>query len=170
MDDLFAKKELQLRAAQSFAENAHGDQKYGEEPYMVHLKAVAMVLCRFGCTDEHMLSAAFLHDVVEDTDVNINQIALVFGKTVADLVYRVTNEPGANRQARHVATYPKIKDSCDATMLKLADRIANTEASAQDPDKMKMYKKEWAFFKESLYTPGVHEAMWKHLTKLMEKP
>jgi|ERR1035437_3989833 (p)ppGpp synthase/HD superfamily hydrolase len=169
MDDLFAKKELQLRAAQSFAETAHGDQKYGEEPYIVHCKAVAMVLCRFGCTDEHMLSAAFLHDVVEDTDVNINQIALVFGKTVADLVYRVTNEPGANRMAKHIATYPKIKSSYDATMLKLADRIANVEASASDPGKMKMYVKEWPFFKESLYTPGVHEPMWKHLTKLLEK-
>ena len=105
---------------------------------------------------------------MEDTEATIDQINLVFGKRVADLVYRVTNEPGANRMARHVATYPKIKESEDATMLKLADRIANTEASAQDPGKMKMYKKEWPFFKESLYTKGQHEAMWKHLTKLME--
>jgi (p)ppGpp synthase/HD superfamily hydrolase len=169
MADIFDKKELQLRAAQSFAEVAHEGQKYGDEPYTVHLKAVAMVLCRFGCTDEHLLSAAFLHDVVEDTDVTIDQVNLCFGKRVADLVYRVTNEPGANRMARHVATYPKIKESEDAVMLKLADRIANVEASVEDPDKMKMYTKEWPFFKESLYTPGLHEPMWKHLVKLMEK-
>ncbi len=170
MDDIFAKKELKLRAAQAFAETAHEGQKYGEEPYTVHLKAVAMVLCRYGCTDENLLSAAFLHDVVEDTPVTIDQVNLVFGRSVADLVYRVTNEPGANRMARHVATYPKIKESYDATMLKLADRIANVEASAKDPGKMKMYKKEWSFFKESLYTPGVHEKMWNHLIKLLEKP
>jgi (p)ppGpp synthase/HD superfamily hydrolase len=128
-----------------------------------------MVLCRFGCTDEYLLSAAYLHDVVEDTDVTIDQINLIFGKRVADLVYRVTNEEGKNRQERHVKTYPKIKESKDAVMLKLADRISNVEASASDPGKMKMYKKEWPFFQESLYTPKVHEAMWKHLTKIMEK-
>jgi len=149
-----------LRAAIAFAEVAHGDQKYGNDPYSIHLQEVVRVLLRFACVDEEMLAAAVLHDTVEDTEATIDQIRLMFGYRVSDLVYRVTNEPGKNRAEKHKKTYIKIKESDDAVQLKLADRIANVERSVKDKAKqLGMYQKEYKGFKKALYTPGLHEEM-----------
>lgn len=156
---------LAIKAAQAFATTAHGDQMYGENvPYIVHLGHVAEVLTRFGFDSDDLIVSAWLHDTVEDTDATITQIELMFGRNVADIVGRVTNEPGKNRKERHAKTYPKIQASLDATTLKLADRIANVEASVEDQSKqLKMYRKEHEAFKSLLYKPGVHDRMWRHL-------
>lgn len=163
--------EITIESAAHFAKVAHGEQKYGNFPYVYHLQKVFETLQRFGCQDENILAAAWLHDVVEDTNVTREQVALFFGKTIEDLVWRVTNAKGVgkNRAERHAVTYKKIVESNDALMLKLADRIANTEESiARNPKLLQMYKKEYKGFREALYIPGVHEKMWKHLDKLME--
>jgi (p)ppGpp synthase/HD superfamily hydrolase len=158
---------LAIQAAKALAATAHGDQKYGEHPYTKHLADVAEVLGRFGVSDEDMLCAAWLHDSVEDTETTVNQIHIMFGSRVADLVHRVTNEEGKNRRERHEKTYPKIMASDDAITLKLADRIANVESSLDDQDKLKMYKKEYPNFRLKLYKPGKHDAMWRHLDFLI---
>jgi (p)ppGpp synthase/HD superfamily hydrolase len=156
-----------IEAAQAFAVSSHGDQKYGEQPYAVHLAHVTEVLKRFGITDEDLIVAGWLHDTVEDTSATLLQIEAMFGRRVMDLVYRVTNEQGKNRKERHEKTYPKIQESEDATTLKLADRIANTEASLEDEGKFKMYQKEYESFRLKLYKPGKHDSMWRHLDFLM---
>lgn len=158
-------KTLAIQAAEAFAATAHKDQKYGEEqPYTVHLGHVVEVLQRFKFDNEDLQVSGWLHDTVEDTDATLTQIEMMFGRNVADIVGRVTNEPGQNRKERHAKTYPKIQGSVDATTLKLADRIANVESSVQDAsDKLKMYRKEHKDFKSLLYKPGVHDAMWRHL-------
>lgn len=161
-------EDLALQAAEALAITSHGDQKYGEHPYVKHLRDVAKVLMRFGITDKDMLCAALLHDTVEDTPTTLNHIKLMFGNRVADLVHRVTNEPGKNRKERHKLTYPKIAASDDAITLKLADRIANTEESIDtEADILEMYAKEYLGFREQLYKPGSHDAMWRHLDFLM---
>ncbi len=162
-------KSLAIQAAEAFAATAHKDQKYGEEqPYTTHLGHVVEVLQRFKFEDEDLQVAAWLHDVVEDTEVTITQIEMMFGRNVADIVGRVTNEPGQNRKERHAKTYPKIQGSVDATTLKLADRIANVESCVQDADdKFKMYRKEHKAFQSLLHKPGVHDAMWRHLDFLI---
>jgi (p)ppGpp synthase/HD superfamily hydrolase len=161
---------LALQAAQALAATAHKDQTYGETlPYVKHLADVVGVLKRFNINDEDLLVAGWLHDVVEDTDTTVNQVELMFGRRVADLVHRVTNEEGKNRRERHEKTYPKIQASDDAITLKLADRIANIEASYElnDEGKMEMYAKEYKGFRTKLYKPGVHDAMWRHLDFLI---
>jgi (p)ppGpp synthase/HD superfamily hydrolase len=160
---------LALDAAQALAEIAHGDQKYGDHPYSKHLAEVVQVLIRFGVNDEDMLCAGFLHDSIEDTTVTKNQIEIMFGRRVADLVYRVTNEPGKNRKERHEKTYDKIVASDDAITLKLADRIANLEYSilSEDDGKIKMYTKEYKGFRAKLYKNGTHDSMWRHLDFLI---
>ena len=161
---------LALKAAQAFAIVVHEGQKYGKtEPYIKHLAHVVSVLKRFGIEDESMLIAGWLHDSVEDTETTLTQIELMFGVRVADLVYRVTNEKGKNRKERHEKTYPKIQVSDDATILKLADRIANVEYSVEtsDKDKLKMYSKEYVDFRSKLYKPGSRTKMWAHLDFLI---
>jgi (p)ppGpp synthase/HD superfamily hydrolase len=167
-----------LRHVRFFAATKHGDQKYaGGLPYTHHLAAVEAVLQRFGparvlslasetpLTDQVMLEAAWLHDVVEDRGVKVKEIREMFGDEVARLVEAVTDEPGENRKARKFATYPKIRDAGPlAVRLKLADRIANVEQGGLS----KMYVKEHEDFRRALYTPGENEDMWAHINKLME--
>lgn len=159
---------LALQAAQALAATAHEGQMYGEFPYTKHLGHVVEVLRRFGISDEDMLVAGWLHDIVEDTDTTILVVTAMFGSRVADLVHRVTNEEGKNRRERHEKTYPKIMASDDAITLKLADRIANIESCIEvNDDKITMYTKEYAAFRNKLYKPGTHDAMWRHLDFLI---
>lgn len=157
-----------LQAAEAIAEQAHGDQKYGELPYIKHLGDVVAVLMRFGVKDQDMLCAGWLHDSLEDTKLSPLVIEATFGRRTLDLVQRVTNEPGVNRKERHAKTYPKIIASDDALTLKLADRIANIEFGvATKADILKMYKKEYKGFRKALHKDGKHDAMWRHLDFLL---
>lgn len=164
--------------AQSFATLHHvilGKQMYGVLPYTHHLQAVAEVLKRFGptcsayggdlpptVTSDQMLCAAWLHDVVEDTDVKVRDIEETFGETVAQLVSAVTSEQGPNRKARNALTYPKIRAAGHyAIRLKLADRIANVENGGAS---VQMYKREYDEFRHGLrLEKWSNDDMWLHL-------
>ena len=161
-----------IEKAKAFAEKAHGFQKYGQDkPYTYHLGRVFETAQKFCPDRESVLIAAWLHDTVEDTATTLDSIHQEFGDAVADLVYRVTNEPGHNRREKNTKTYPKIRCSLDAVRLKLADRIANVEESFRSRDVMlSMYRKEWPFFREALYRdtdPEDIQQMWKHLQGLL---
>ena len=55
-------------AVRSFAIAAHGDQRYGDQPYAVHLDRVAGLLAEHGHAE--VVPVGFLHDVLEDTEVS----------------------------------------------------------------------------------------------------
>lgn len=156
-----------LRFVKFFADVKHSGQKYRGLPYTHHLAAVEHALKVFGYQDQILLEAAWLHDVVEDTQTKLKEIKEMFGPTVADLVYAVTNEDGPNRKVRAALTYPKIRANYYAVALKLADRIANVESGG---DLVEMYKKEYEDFRRSLRTNSEHPVMWDHLDRLMEYP
>lgn len=154
---------------------AHGNQLYGHKPYEHHLQAVVAVLNRFGISLDNeelasVLIAAWLHDSIEDTNLTQENIRQEFGSEVADLVWRVTDEPGNNRKERKAATYQKISESENAIILKLADRIANVESSLQNNHNLfLMYKREHSVFSERLKPQSktdVAARMWKHLDDL----
>jgi (p)ppGpp synthase/HD superfamily hydrolase len=160
-----------LRWAKFYASVKHGEQKYGGLPYTHHLAAVESVLRRFGynnpgdcASDRNILTAAWLHDVIEDTGTKAKEISELFGSHVALIVSAVTNEPGANRKIRAALTYPKIRSVPLAVALKLADRIANVENGGS---LVAMYAKEHEDFRRALFTPGEHDAMWAHLDRLL---
>lgn len=172
--------ENDLQAAIEWATEKHADQEYGGGPYTDHLNHVYQVLIRFGYNpalkdaDEAHLKlsreltiAAWLHDIVEDTDVSLNDVKKRFGKRIAAVVNGVTNEPGANRRIRHAKTYPKTKRIPGAFILKQADRIANVEkCRATHSGLINMYRKEWKGFKEEFAGYG-DEYMWEYLERLM---
>lgn len=172
---------IDLDAVTAFAEAAHEGQLYGNVPYMKHLGDVAKVLGRFGIKShkpnqlyprvraDRLLAGAWLHDVLEDTEVTYELLRNTFGCEVAYLVNCVTNEPGRNRAAKHRLTYQKIRQCSDAVLLKLADRIANVEnCLATENPLLRMYQKEFSGFWEALYKQNEHEALWTHLLELME--
>ena len=120
--------------ALEFATIAHGTQqrKYTEEPYVAHVKRVAETVKTVSHTPE-MVSAAYLHDVVEDTPVSIEEIRERFGKKVASLVHELTDEfmkenyPELNRKQRKAKEVERqAQMSPEAKTIKLADVIDNT--------------------------------------------
>ncbi len=163
-------------AAEAFAIEAHGKQRYGTHPYAYHLRAVVEVLQRFGFGSVGLVNAGWLHDTLEDTATRYHDLWDRFGKETADLVEAVTDKPGKNRRERHAATYPALRAAGRrAVTLKLADRIANVEHSVDTKnwDKLKMYKKEHADFARYLYDEGDGlDEMWDHLGGLLgfERP
>ncbi len=158
--------------AHGFAERAHGNQRYGDQPYIFHLTQVRDVLVRFGRTQPDLLVAALLHDALEDTPTNYNDILRAFGIEAAELVYAVTDEVGRNRHERHEKTYPKMLEYPPAITLKLADRIANVEHSIRSGDgrKLAMYRSENLAFEARLRPAGGPDPMWDWLARLMTLP
>ena len=80
----------QIMRAYEYAVEHHGDQKRKSgEPYIIHPLNVAYILAGVGL-DEATISAALLHDVVEDTDVTGEDLRRDFGDEIADMVAGVT--------------------------------------------------------------------------------
>lgn len=156
--------------AREFAIESHWGQMYGTRPYIHHLQEVAEV-CRQFKLPEYVVTAAYLHDVVEDTDVHADQVSAKFGYEIATLVYAVTDCEGENRKERKAKTYPKILSHPYGVHLKLADRIANATAcsTAKDTRMFDMYCKEAHDFEAKLKTPGVAESMWSRLDSVYGK-
>ncbi|MFF2087464.1 HD domain-containing protein [Nocardia sp. NPDC058176] len=156
--------------ARKFAVEAHGEQRYGEYPYIRHLAAVRGVLDDFGY-DGDLGSAAWLHDVIEDTPVTAEEVETRFGRAVLDLVWAVTGV-GPDRKARNLDAYAKIVAHPPAVILKLADRTANAEASPPGSSWMGMYRTEHPTFKAHLGgllagDPTV-AAMWERLERRLD--
>jgi (p)ppGpp synthase/HD superfamily hydrolase len=159
-----------LTFARSYATLHHVIRKgqlYGVVPYTHHLAAVEEVLRGFGENRSEMLVAAWLHDIVEDTDVKVRDVEENFGPEVASLVSAVTSEDGPNRKTRNALTYPKIREAGpDAVRLKLADRIANVSNGGSS---VEMYRKEHATFKHALFShDDGNQKMWMTLDALLQ--
>lgn len=137
-----------------YAKEKHKDQKrkYTGEPYFNHCEEVANILQKessnnFYKTDERTIAAAYLHDVVEDTDATIEEIREIFGETVAQLVSEVTDvsKPSdGNRKIRKEIDRKHLeKASPAAQSIKLADLISNSRSIAEhDKDFARIYLDE----------------------------
>src|SRR5262245_10890525 len=122
----------QLESAYHFSEQAHeGQFRQSGEPYISHPLAVANILAQWHL-DSQALTAALLHDVMEDTSVTKTEISRNFGKSVADLVDgvskldRIEFETHAEAQAEN---YRKMllamARDVRVILIKLADRLHN---------------------------------------------
>jgi (p)ppGpp synthase/HD superfamily hydrolase len=155
--------------ARNFAINAHGSQMYGELPYSAHLDAVASLVKEHGETAEVI---AYLHDVVEDTDVVLDIIANEFGAFVSECVAIVTDEPGKTRKERKAKTYEKMAHVHGAKelalLVKAADRLANMRScvAGKNHRLMDVYKSEYPVFKQSVYRENMCEDIWLELQKI----
>lgn len=148
--------EARFEEAQRMAREAHQGQQYGAFSYDRHLREVVNTLVDFGATlgdskTAPILVAAWLHDSLEDTSLEFELIEERLGEDVAQIVWRVTDEPGQNRKQRKAATYLKTRQDERAIILKLADRIANVRASQHNNPKLfQMYAKEQTEFSQAL--------------------
>tara|TARA_R110000744_G_scaffold87993_2_gene171661 strand:+ start:402 stop:815 length:414 start_codon:yes stop_codon:yes gene_type:complete len=122
-------------SAKRFAQIAHGDQKYGEEPYMVHLEAVASQFPD-GSVEQDV---AWLHDVLEDTKVEVLDLAGLFNVEIATAVLYVTR---LNPEISYLDFIRSIKRSNNPTaiVVKIADNKANLAASGKTHLEVRYYK------------------------------
>ena len=146
-DDLY-REYPKLLQTQVFAEEAHQGQfrKYTGEPYITHPIAVMEIVSTVKHT-EVMLQAALLHDVVEDTHFDFNDIEDEFGPEVTGLVYWLTDisrPHHGNRETRKAMdALHYSRGPAESQTVKVADLIHNTECIAkEDPNFWELYKHE----------------------------
>lgn len=131
--------------AELLARTAHKDQKYGEQPYSVHLEDVVRRAKQI-TDDPEIIAACWLHDTVEDSPlVTIDDIRRIFGSRVADLVWAVTAH-GDDRETKMANVIEKIARTPGAELVKSADRLSNAAASKAEKkmSKYNMYRDEQA--------------------------
>lgn len=157
-----------IKRARNMADVAHGGQKYGNFPYMHHIDDVVKIAIDLGYSRD-VIIACYLHDTIEDTSISREDIEDAFGKHIADVVYAVTDEDGANRKERKGKTYIKIKSIPDAISVKLCDRISNVRESLRGNDKLfDMYKNEHPAFEITLRDSSNKKA-WNMLDSMFKR-
>ena len=122
----------QLQSAYEFSEAAHeGQFRRSGEPYISHPVAVATILAQWHL-DSQALTAALLHDVMEDTTVTKLEISERFGKMVADLVDGVSKLDKIEFESQEHAQAENFRKMLLAMardvrviLIKLADRLHN---------------------------------------------
>lgn len=159
-----------VTAAREFAIKAHRDQKYGTHPYVYHLDKVAEIVRPWG--DELMI-IAYLHDVLEDTNVAYYQLRAKFGEMVSDCVLLVTDIPRESRKEKKKRANNDFREAgwnlYPALIVKAADRLANVTESVStgNNEKLEMYRAEHAEFRAAAYRPMLCNQIWTALDSLL---
>lgn len=156
-----------IERAALFAAAAHAAvgqrRKYTGRPYIEHPAAVAAIVESVEHTPE-MVAAAWLHDVIEDTGVTLEDIREAFGIEVQHLVYWLTDvsrpEDGNRRERKAMDRDNLAAAPAAAQTVKLADVIDNAkDITAHDPDFAVVYKREIGALLHvmTLGDPGLYE-------------
>lgn len=161
-----------LRRAYKLAESSHqGQCRKSGEPYITHPVAVAELLLELGM-DSETLAAAILHDVVEDTEITLEQITQQFGPDIALLVDGVTKLTRINfssieeKQAENLRKmlFAMSKD-IRVMVIKLCDRLHNMRTGdAWSPQKQRDKSLETM----EVYAPIAHRLGIYHVKEELE--
>jgi (p)ppGpp synthase/HD superfamily hydrolase len=139
-----------IERAQAFAYAAHEAighrRRYTNLPYTTHLENVAQIVIVAGGSDE-MVAAAYLHDVLEDTQVTEIVLRDFFPKEVCDMVVDMTDTPkqeGLNRKSRKELDRARLAAAGPGVhTVKLADLIDNSKDIVQhDPNFARVFMHE----------------------------
>jgi len=142
-----------LLDADQFAERKHKHQyrRDGVTEYITHPRGVLAILRNeFGVSDVETLAAGLLHDTIEDTATDYDEIQERFGRKVADLVSFLTKDkrlPEAKRERDYFAQLKRAPLA--ARLCKIADSLYNVRDSdaKHRPKAVKKAKKLLSIYK-----------------------
>lgn len=124
---------MTIEDAYHFAAKCHGNQEYGDQPYIWHLIQVQLSVNRARYDETHQI-VAILHDTLEDTAVTEGEIATLFGTTVSDAVVALTCYMKGD------GYFEKVKRNPIAKVVKIHDAMCNMEASIKSQDLRRVKK------------------------------
>lgn len=152
------------KAIQFAARKHHGQLRIAESdgplPYVTHLFSVALLVAEDGASDD-VVTAALLHDTLEDTKTTREEIVTTFNETVATLVESVSE---LKEVGGHIYTWRERKEnyltriesaSDDAVRIAMADKIDNVESRIEE------YMKDGETFLQHWRQPNA-EYLWFH--------
>lgn len=136
-----------ITKAFNFARQAHkGVKRLSGEPYIMHPIAVAQIACSEMGLGSTSISAALLHDVVEDTDYTVEDIQNIFGSKIAQIVDGLTKISGGifgDKASAQAENFKKLlltmSDDIRVILIKICDRLHNMRTLASQPAN-KQYK------------------------------
>ncbi|MFW6148895.1 MAG: RelA/SpoT family protein [Atribacterota bacterium] len=156
--------------AYNFSQNAHQDQKrYSGQPYLSHPLQVAYILADLNM-DVITIVAGLLHDVVEDTNLNLDEVQNIFGEEVAMLVNGVTKlskisyKTKEERQAENFRKmFLAIAEDIRVILIKLADRLNNmrTLKYMPAPKRLKKAKETLEIYVPIANRLGLYRVKWE---------
>lgn len=136
----------------------HGNQKYGEKPYIHHINTVVNILKVCGETDYKVIVSAYLHDILEDTDCTEELILDKFGESILDTVKALTNDKDFHTTCLNIQ-----KSGLNACKVKIADRIANMMASLNSGKCRTKYLKQHKDFEQYILNNDVDSMTYQQL-------
>jgi GTP pyrophosphokinase len=165
-DDDFA----MVRRAHTLASKAHhGQRRDSGEPYITHPVAVATIVAELGL-DAVSATAALLHDAVEDTKVDLEQISQEFGQQVAEIVDGVTKLDRlrfGSKEAQQAASMRKLfvamARDWRVLVIKLADRLHNMRTIDALPEwkRQRIARETLDIYAPLAHRLGIQEIKWQ---------
>ena len=125
-----------LRAASFAARKHHGQTRAdGNTPYFSHVARVTLILSHvFGVHDEEILTTALLHDTLEDTATDYDELAGLFGERVADAVVMLTKNIMLPKKEREEDYIIRLRRASEYVMIaKMADIYDNLSDRIRSP-------------------------------------
>ncbi len=150
-----------ITKAFNFARQAHkGVRRLSGEPYIMHPLAVAQIVSEEVGLGSTSICSALLHDVVEDTDYTVDDIANIFGPKIAQIVDGLTKISGGifgDRASAQAENFKKLlltmSEDIRVILIKISDRLHNMRTlGSQLPNKQYKIAGETLY----IYAPLAH--------------
>ena len=125
-----------LQSAENFAKERHSSmiRKDGTVPHYEHLAGVVARLKNLGITDEEVLSSAWLHDIIDDTETSFDELDQRFGSKIAVMVLSISKDKSLPRTKQEEQYVKQLKESAfDAKLIKLCDISASLRDLRNSP-------------------------------------
>ena len=160
---------MNIEETKNFVKKAHKKQlrKYPKNtPYYTHLFRVGNILSEYGFSDE-VVKAGLLHDLVEDTDYELDYIKENFGDDIAkyvDFVSEDKNLPWKERKLEYIRKLFSNESPVESIAISMADKIDNLEDSKKAHEEIGD-----EFFKKYMGDKKYHMWNYNNYFKELEK-
>ncbi len=150
-----------ITKAYNLAKEAHkGTRRKSGEPYIMHPLAVARIVCKEMGLGSTSISAALLHDVVEDTDYTVEDLKVMFGEKIAHIVdglTKISHGMFGDNVSEQAENFRKLlltmSEDIRVILIKIADRLHNMRTlSSMAPAKQFKISGETLY----IYAPLAH--------------